>query len=407
MKKRINNVSDNALKALFLNLFLLPVYPDNIKPSVLGLFLIASIFFAFKNKATEKPSKPLIRAFLINISIFLILGLSLLYSENSNFGAEYLLRVSPLLLFPLSFLLIRGNKEVYTKNLFFTGKLLFYCSTFIFFTSIFLIFYWRGNVTENFVLNYSHRIIFELGKYSIHPIYASLYIGIALVFSISLLKRKKLKLPVLIGNGLLLLNLIILSRKSMILILALLCIGYFIYEKRIHIKWKLIAIISFLIVAFSIVRFVPEVSNRFKDIKSIVENTNKFGSSNLRVNIYQTTYKLIKEKPILGYGVGDSMKVLSIEEDKEAFFKGKNYNTHNQFLGFTLSVGILGLLVFIVFLGHNLRAAILSQNFEHVSILLVFILLMLIENILDRQNGVMLFSFYINYLMFYNILSKR
>ena len=45
--------------------------------------------------------------------------------------------------------------------------------------------------SRNYFLNYSHRITSQLGKYSIHPIYASIYAAIALIVSFSFIKKKK------------------------------------------------------------------------------------------------------------------------------------------------------------------------------------------------------------------------
>jgi len=93
-----------VLRLLFLNLFLFPIYPDNIKPSLIVLFFIASIIFAYKNNSIPSLSDYKHKRLLIlNSSLFLVLFVSLVYSDNLKFGLNYILRLSPLIIFPISF----------------------------------------------------------------------------------------------------------------------------------------------------------------------------------------------------------------------------------------------------------------------------------------------------------------
>ena len=155
---------------------------------------------------------------------------------------------------------------------------------------------------------------------------------------------------------------------------------------------------------FVTIKFIPDISNRFNDFSVLFDNT-KASSTNLRINLINTTLNAINEKPLFGYGIGDTKDVLSALEDKNSFFKGKYYNTHNQFLNTTLATGIIGLLLFIFFLLKNLQL-IVFRSFEQLSIVLLFVALMFIENILDRQNGIIYFSIFINYFSFYNKINK-
>jgi O-antigen ligase len=96
---------------------------------------------------------------------------------------------------------------------------------------------------------------------------------------------------------------------------------------------------------------------------------------------------------------------LSSLELKNDFFKGKYYNTHNQFLAVAFATGAFGFIIFILFLLKNIKLVI-SRSFEQLSIVLLFVSLMFIENILDRQNGIIYFSIFINYFSFYNVINN-
>ena len=390
---------------IFLNLFLFPIYPDNVKPTFVVLFFITAIYTLIKKRSSVFNSATKFKNLLvINTSVFLMLVVSLLYSNNTSFGLKYIFRSLPLLLFPIAFFVLKENKTIFSIKLFLKAKLYFYISTLILFVVVFFIFYFRGFVTENYFLNYSYRIIGQLGRYSMHPIYASLITSISIIFSISLFKIKKYRLLIIIGNTLLVLNLILLSRKSAIIIMSVLFFVFIIFNKAIKIKVKAFFIFLVLLLFFVTIKFIPDISNRFNDFSVLFDNT-KASSTNLRINLINTTLNAINEKPLFGYGIGDTKDVLSALEDKNSFFKGKYYNTHNQFLNTTLATGIIGLLLFIFFLLKNLQL-IVFRSFEQLSIVLLFVALMFIENILDRQNGIIYFSIFINYFSFYNQTNK-
>ena len=390
---------------IFLNLFLFPIYPDNVKPTFVVLFFIIALYTMVKKRSIIFNSTSKFTNLLaINISVFLLLLISLIYSNNITFGLKYIFRSLPLFLFPIAFFFLKDSKSIFSFKLFLKVKLYFYISTLTLFIVIFFIFYFRGFVTENYFLNYSYRIIHQLGRYSMHPIYASLITSISIIFSISLFKIRKYKLLIIVGNILLILNLILLSRKSAIIIMSIFFLIFILFNKSIKIKIKFLFILLTLMLFVGIIKFIPDISNRFNDFVILFDNT-KVSSTNLRLNLIDVSIDAIKEEPFLGYGIGDTKDILSNLENKNNFFKDKYYNTHNQYLNFMLATGFLGLLLFIVFLFKNLQMVALG-SFEQLSIVLLFILLMFIENILDRQNGVIYFSIFINYFSFYNTINN-
>lgn len=400
-----NNFINKSVKILFLNLFLLPIYPDNFKPALIGLFCLFSIIYFFKEDYSLK-NKKLNSLLFLNSLPFIIVFISLSYTDDLDYALVLLLRLLPLLIFPLSFFLLKSNKTIFSDKFLELGKLLFYSSVLLFFSSIFIYFFFKGFVTKNFFLNYSHRIISQLGQYSIHPIYASLYASIALIFSISLFKNKKIKFFIFLGNSILIINLLLLSRKSAIFLMSFLFLFYLFYNKKIHLKTKLTALFSLMILAISIYKYVPEISNRFKDLVSFTEKNNPKSSSNIRLNVYKASFCLIKEKPLKGYGIGSGENVLLQKQKSNIYFKDRVYNSHNQYLAYALNTGLIGVLFFIFFIFKNLKLSFLS-SFEYTALLLFFISLMFIENVLDRQNGIILFSLFANYFAFFTKLKIK
>ena len=62
-----NNLDETLLKIFFLNIFLLPIYPDNLKPSMVALFLLSSIISVFKNRVSGFFSKKKINTIFTKI----------------------------------------------------------------------------------------------------------------------------------------------------------------------------------------------------------------------------------------------------------------------------------------------------------------------------------------------------
>ena len=169
-----------------------------------------------------------------------------------------------------------------------------------------------------------------------------------------------------------------------------------------------------LVVAFSfltiviVFKYTPDTVKRFKEIvdEKSYTKVERFSSTSIRYAIYNCSIEKASNNLFLGYGIGGANKEL-----KNCYLKtsdvlvGVNYNSHNQFLATILRVGIIGFILFLISLIFNLRLFFLNNDYFAFCMLLMFILFMLTENILDRQNGVILFSFLINYFAFKNIIT--
>ena len=83
--------------------------------------------------------------------------------------------------------------------------------------------------------------------------------------------------------------------------------------------------------------------------------------------------------------------ISSISKEKRLkYFLETRFNTHNQYMDFLLSKGLLGLGVFLLILFSLARKN--RNNIDQLNILLVLIMFSLIENFLHRQIGVYLFG---------------
>jgi O-antigen ligase len=138
----------------------------------------------------------------------------------------------------------------------------------------------------------------------------------------------------------------------------------------------------------------------------------EWGEQQVRPLIWSCAFDLIKARPILGYGAGDTQTELIDCYTKNNYgtvthFQGVKLNAHNQYLETTLTTGVIGLLTLIACYVSGLVNAILTRNYLYGSLVLLFAISCLSESFFERQNGVVFFSFFNAFLFFYNAEKLR
>jgi O-antigen ligase len=405
MRAFLNKINPvNILVFFFLNTFLFPIYPFNLRPTLVVLLLLSSIAYAIKTKIRfnfklNKENK----SFYINTSLFFILGIGLTYTKNFSTGASALFRMLPLLIFPLIFKFINNKKDI-SDQLILKAYSFFYIAVVVLFFCFFIYFLFNGDITVNYLINYNERINSLLGSYSLHPLYASIYISIALILSINLYNEQVLNRSFLFFlNILLALNLILLARKSAIIIMFIFFVVYQLKFKKNKKAQKIFAVFTVISLAILIFIFVPDISYRFEDFAAIFSNSNFNGSIGLRINIVKCSYSSILQNPIFGYGIGSVKNILyDCYQSFPEVFNSKYYNTHNQYIGVWLYSGVLGFISLITMLGYGFIKSIQARDLISFAILILFSSIMLIEIIFERQDGVFVFTLFINLIAFKN-----
>lgn len=392
LKRKILNVSISFM-------FALPLFPTKVKPVVIAFFGLTVLCIH-----TKKSFYFDYKSFLINSSIYLLMMLSLLYSDNLDYGLNKLETMASLAVFPLIFSIfpkhhlkgIRKNLQSYI--------LIYYLAVLIF--NIISFIYHSIHYGETIFIHYPTVNRIAQGGYNIHPIYLSIHICVALVFSFFLLKKYKSNLYrvlILIGNILLLSFLFILLKKGPILVLLFITLIFAIFQKN-----KKILILALLIIALNVLAIlsIEPYRNKFKELIKI-ESINDGGltSTNIRYTIYNIAFEKIIESPIIGYGMGDSKDVLleTYKSESSELYENE-YNSHNQYISFTLGMGVIGLIFFLIFMSSRLIYAIRFNNQILILLILLYGLMMTFENILERENGVIYFSFFLS---FFSLLSAK
>jgi len=333
--------------------------------------------------------------FVLNTIFFFGIIFTLFYTSNYDYAIRKLQTMSSLLVFPFLFSLFNSadrKKISKNKNLFLS---IYIISVFLFNTVIFLWFYLTHYSFNDIVYHFHRVIMVDIGKFGIHPIYLSIHCCIAMFFSAFIYKtihNKNLKKTLVFINIVLIFFLIIYARKGPLLALIITSLFWALFENKKNLKLKIISIISLCLLLF----LIPKTRNRFSEIFTI--NNSKFIESNsygVRFVIYKNASELIKEFPFFGYGIGDYNDKLKESYKKNNPSLEVYYNSHNQYISFLLVGGLFLLLLYFIFLYLNVKLAIKKRNINSLIILCFYSIVMLSENILERENGVIFFSFFL------------
>jgi len=369
-----------------------PVLPNKIKGlPVVFLVLVSLIYF--------KRIKINFRFFLLNTSLYIIYLLAFFSNHKGAIGS--LLETSSSMLFlPLVFNVlishVRFDQRVRLKfyNLFITSTFLF---AILILSNVLLddatIYY------SNWYTNKARTIIENSIFIGQHPIYASVFFGMSILFAVDILKNTENKISnKLFYYGAVFFNLfLLLFFLSKGVVLALLITLFAVFFTNA--KWTKKRI-AFLLISVFLISCLFTFNRRMNELINIdtYKTVNTNYSTGLRVGIYKCVYGLAKDNWILGYGPGNTQEVLNdcYALDSPVLLK-KIYNSHNQYLDVLLKTGIFGLLVFLSFLIINYVKAKENKNFIVTYILIFYGIIFLIENILLRQSGVILFYFFLTF----------
>jgi O-antigen ligase len=190
---------------------------------------------------------------------------------------------------------------------------------------------------------------------------------------------------------------------SLILLSFVACILIIINSKR----W-IIGVLFFLIpisILLITLNFSANLQNRVQALLN-VENyqvgDNYWNSIGSRITALHCTYEVFKISPIIGTGIGDVQNDLDVCNEASEFQTLKGMNSHNQYLQFLLGTGVIGLLLFVAGLFSLTWFAYRQKNQLYLCFIFLFAFCCLTESLLERQQGIMFFSFFSS-LLFFNV----
>jgi O-antigen ligase len=398
MNKKINIIN---IPLFVFALFAL--IPNAIKGLPVILLFITSFFLFLKKKSFGYPIKKVLGL----ASLYIILLLSLINTTDFE-GIEKLLTTSlSLLVIPISMGFLYSVKNYFSSSFLLSyTKIILGVTTFY---SLWILFFlYQLGVFSKKISMYDAiaYITNEMWFINQHPIYASIFIAIPILVTVYfwfLLKQRNFilfTLPLIVIN---LFALFILERKGVLLsfVFGMLVLILSFVKKKFSRK----LLTGFILTILVIISVFMIPSNRFKELYKFQNYSGdlEFNSTSLRFGIYSCSISKIKEAPLFGFGIGDVQNELeNCYKNKSELLLDLTYNSHNQYLSYFLSSGFFGFLLLFIVMLKTIIDSKKTKNILLLSISIFFVICMLFENILERQSGVILFSFYICFFSFYN-----
>lgn len=318
---------------------------------------------------------------------FIFLSFSIAYSNNKVIAYKILEKNLIFIVFPLIFSLNSSS-----SNLFLEKK--FYQALLVGVIIIFVVNLVYLDLDYNLFSYYNtHKNFFKL--IPAHPTYIGLFIFISVLYYYDFSFNLKKKL--IIHTFLSLASLFLMSRIIIVLYVLFFAYDlYFILKKTTTTYKVLTCIITIFSLAYIFFQ-TPYLKERIisdslmdlnlEDGRSLDKGASEGSSRILR---YKSAIQVINENILIGTGIGDAQSKLNDAYTKNnlKIAANKNYNTHNQYLDILVKLGLAGLTILTLIFYLSLKSSY-SKNIT--LIICSFILIMLVENLLGRFQGVFCF----------------
>jgi O-antigen ligase len=350
--------------------------PFKFKPLVLSFFVI----YLFINRKNIN-----IKPYRFFFSYFIVVFSTLIYCTNIKVGFDFQIRILPFLIIPLFFSALKSEDLKVLKSKFIS---VFIYSSFFYSLLVWGYLYYIRSTTHfraiEDLLSYITYGFFGINE---HPIYLSCIFGVSIIFLF--LKNNKSKVDYFL-IFFLILTIILFSRKMIIITLFLILLTHLFLVRNIN-KSKIFFTLSSLTLCFLIIYNIPEISNRFSEMLNFNQIDNN-SSTGKRLLTWKLAFDIFRDYWQFGVTWGDSQDYLNIAYKKINLVDFHNHNTHNQYLQILLSSGVIGFLIISI---EYVKIFIknFKENIYFVLTQIIFLSLFLVENYLERQNGIIFFVF--------------
>jgi len=372
---------------LLLLIFVTPL-ERRLGPPLIGLFVLTS----FINGDLKQNKKKTVLLFTTIFALYLI---SLFYSTNFNTGVEDLIKKLSLLVFPIAVFVSRINYRekmnsffrAFIDGCFASGILSLIVST----------------INYHFTLD-NNSFFYGNSSVFLHTSYFAMYANFSILIIYHFIFTENNNKYFTIKRLLLLLffSIMIITSTSKTGLISLVIIHgcailYWIVKEKAWVK-GIFTIFTFSIALTSVFIISSTVRNRVNELINVTAtgDTSSGSTTAARIEIWKISLDLIKEKPLLGYGVGDVHEKLTNQYLDKGYLElyKKKLNAHNQWLQTTLSTGLIGGLLLLLIFIIPMYMSGKKQEFLYLFFLLLVLFNLLTESMFLRQAGVVFYALF-------------
>lgn len=390
--KKLSLLYDILFSVLLVSLTLSTALPNIITGFLILIYCLDK--FYLKNKSDSKVG------YSLAILIFLVLYMcviNVLKSANEDFNilSRYLIFII------IPFLAERATRKKLLKLSFIIGINI--CTIYSFCL-----------ITDHYIQNYSlpfgnnhmvNKIILIERPYLGFMCTISSILSINLAQKLnrsSLLLKSYLAFCTICSISLLIL---ISARMSIISIIIIGLYFLFILFKKGIINIRYIWI-SVIIISSGLIFLISQTSlgDRFYITNNWEKTIKKISIYEPRVTIWDCAFEIMSENKEFNYLTGfgsfnQTQQKLTFcysskiqNESKKEYYISEGFNSHNQFLDFLLTGGLIGFLLFIFFIASLFYKKDIVKDKFHIAIIITFVLFFSVENVLHRQLGCYMFG---------------
>ena len=365
----------------------------------ISIILLFVFFFTdskenIKNKFKTLKNNKIV---IFYVLFFLAQLLGMCYTQNTTTGWMKIQKFLPVFFLPLIAFSEKFSRKQFILNVEFLK---------VFFTLIFIMYLIFHVFVENQPIGTFVFIVIN-NKLGMSQFYLAVILLIPFLHCLNQIEHKENRGYNLILSIFFFFCLIILKNKTTIFILGLtLLFKAFLFLKNKFTVIKTIGIVSLLIGVFlSTIFFVPGLKKKFAilvkttdfNIETIITKNKVTHTKNTlehRVLINNIALKEIKKSFLFGVGTGDYLDLLYFNYKKIYFKQGirERYNNHNQYFSEFLKTGVFGGVLFIVLIFLLLKSAS-NKDVFFVYLIMFFSVACFFESYLERQHGILIFSF--------------
>ena len=239
----------------------------------------------------------------------------------------------------------------------------------------------------------------------IHPSYWGMYLLLSCIFCIHIIseklyQRKWIKQVLWVLLIFFLLCIFLVQSKNVIIfsvMIPLIFIFRFVIKKK---KWKsgFFALMILFAGLFVVFTFVPNLQDRFvRMYNSMTGNKAEDDpGTSYRLAAWKLSIDLIKEKPVLGNGIGQGKELLTskLKSDDSSTLTHRTLDSHSQILTTWIETGLLGLVILLF-----MFIRIILKGYQKRNLLLILFSCLvffscLTESMFETQAGVLFFVFF-------------
>ncbi len=359
--------------------------------------LLALLFLIPINFSKKKTNRTLL---FLPLFFYMIHAIGLLYSNNISYGLLDMETKFSYLLFPLIFFLKPPPADFFR-----TIKLFFVTGCFVI-----CLYNMTTSINEYFITKNIDSFYYIAFSKVMHVQYLTIYLNISILFILEILLTEPIsKTARLLGLLLvvfLLVNVSLLSSRLATVVSYMTIILFIVLKAKgnqVLIKyWAYVLFTLALVIVTDY--FVLSHSNRFDQVEILFNGNNDFykfdkkeyNSATVRIPLWINAAQVIDDNKLLGVGTGDIKEELDsvYRKNKFAYAEASHFSPHNQILHTGIILGFVGITMLLSMLLIPLYYSIRYKSYLLMCFIIIFFFNMMTESILERQAGIILFSFF-------------